>query len=107
MEQATAPVLAPGDGFAQVFWTAFEHSANGMVLVDLERVIIAANAASERILGRAPRRLRGVPWPSLLDDEAEALDDAAWLEQVRRGDAAGRRSVRRPDGSVMVVDYAA
>jgi PAS domain S-box-containing protein len=97
---------AAADGYGPVFWAAFERSANAMILVDLERRIVAANEASARLAGRSVESLTGQPFSTLLDDPAEALDDEAWRAQVLRGEAFGHSRIRRPDGSMRIVDYA-
>ena len=47
-----------------------------------------------------------MPFVHLLDDPAEALDDDAWHALVVAGESYGHRSIRRPDGSTMVIDFA-
>jgi PAS domain S-box-containing protein len=94
------------DGYAPVFWTAFSRSANPMVVVDLDRRIVAANEASARLAGRSAASLAGSPFADLLADRAEALDDAAWRARALGGESFGHRRVRRPDGSTVVVDFA-
>jgi PAS domain S-box-containing protein len=94
------------EGFAPVFWTAFRRSANPMVLVDLERTIVAANEASVDLVGRGVDDLVGVPFSTLLDDPAEAMDDDAWRTHILAGESFGHRRIRRPDGTTAVVDFA-
>jgi PAS domain S-box-containing protein len=94
------------DGFAPIFWTAFTRSANAMIVVDLERRIVAANEASAGLLGRSVSSLVGEMWPSLLADPADAIADDAWRRRVFAGESFGRRTIRRPDGSTRVVDFA-
>jgi PAS domain S-box-containing protein len=94
------------DGYAAVFWTAFQRSANPMVLTDLDRRIVAVNEAAARVSARAVEALVGLPFTDLLDDPAEALDDDAWRERVVAGESYGHRCIRRPDGSTLIVDFA-
>jgi PAS domain S-box-containing protein len=96
----------PDDGYAHVFWTAFRRSANAMFVVDLDRRIVAVNDAGTALAGRSADALTGERVATLLDDPAEAPDDAVWRAQVLRGESFGRRRVRRPDGSTRVVDFA-
>src|SRR3954469_785608 len=95
-----------GDGYARVFWTAFRRSANAMFLVDLDRRIVAVNDAGAALAGRSADALTGDRITTLLDDPAEAPDDAVWRAEVLRGESFGHRRIRRPDGSTRVVDFA-
>lgn len=97
---------APGDGFAPVFWTAFTHSTNAMMLVDLDRRVVAVNEASALLHGRSAETLIGELFATLLDDPDEAVADGVWLNRVFRGESFGRFRLRRPDGSTRDVDFA-
>jgi len=77
-----------------------------MFVTDLDRRILAVNDAATVLAGRPADALIGERFSTLLDDPAEAPDDAAWRAQVLRGESFGRRRVRRPDGSTRDVDYA-
>jgi PAS domain S-box-containing protein len=101
-----ASAVETQDGYARVFWMAFRRSANAMFLVDLDRRIVAVNAAGERLAGRSADALAGERFTTLLDEPADAPDDDAWRAQVRRGESFGRRVLRRPDGSTRVIEYA-
>lgn len=93
-------------GYAPVFWTAFRRSTNAMFVVDLDRRILAVNEAATVLAGRPADALTGERIALLLEDPAEAPDDAAWRAQVLRGESYGRRHVRRPDGSTRIVEFA-
>src|SRR3954465_12060556 len=86
------------DVFAGVFWTAFRRSANAMFVVELDRRIMAVNQAGTALAGRPGGALMGERMTMLLDNPAEAPDDATWRAQVLRGESFGRRLIRRPDG---------
>ena len=101
-----APGGVPDDGYAQVFWTAFRRSANAMFVAGLDRRIVAVNDAGTALAGRSADALTGERMTTLLDDPAEAPDDAVWRAQVLRGESFGRRRFRRPDGSTRDVDFA-
>lgn len=94
------------DGFAGVFWTAFRRSANAMFVVGLDRRIVAVNVAGTALAGRAEDALMGERMTTLLDNPADAPDDATWRAQVLRGESFGRRRIRRPDGTTRVIEYA-
>jgi PAS domain S-box-containing protein len=94
------------DGFEPVFRTAFERSSNAMIMVDLDRRIVACNEASAVMAGRSARSLIGQSVMTLLDDPTEAPEDEVWRAQVLAGESFGRRRIRRPDGSTRIVDFA-
>jgi len=77
-----------------------------MFVTDLERRILAVNDAATALAGRSADELIGERFSTVLDDPAEAPDDAAWRTQVLRGESFGRRRVRRPDGSTRDIEYA-
>jgi PAS domain S-box-containing protein len=85
---------------------AFRRSANAMFLLDLDRRIVAVNAAGTALVGRSADELAGQRFTTLHDDPGEAPDDATWRAQVHRGESFGRRVLRRPDGSTREVEYA-
>jgi PAS domain S-box-containing protein len=95
-----------GDGLAPAFWTAFRRSANAMVLVDLDRRIVAANQAAADLVGRPVQALVGAALLTVLDDPSEALDDATWRARIVAGESFGRRRIRRADGSTVQIDFA-
>ena len=97
---------AHDDGYGPVFWTAFRRSSNPMMLIDLERRIVAANDAGAQLTGRPPEALVGLPFADLLDDPTESMDDEAWHERVVAGESYGHRCIRRADGSTVIVDFA-
>ena len=89
-----------------MFWTAFRRSTNPMFVTALDRRIVAVNEAGSALAGRPAQSLTGERMRLLLDDPAEAPDDAAFRAQVLRGESFGRRRIRRPAGSVRGVDVA-
>ena len=78
-----------------------------MLLIGLDRVIVAANDASAPLFGRSPDSLVGMSWRAVLDDPDEAVGDEEWRAELVAGESFGRRRIRRPDGSVRAIDYAA
>ena len=89
-----------------MFWTAFRRSANAMFVAGLDRRIVAVNDAGTVLVGRPADALTGEPMTAVLDDPAEVPGDAEWRAQALRGESSGRRLIRRPDGSIRVVDFA-
>ena len=100
------PASVRDAGWAPVFWTAFRRSANAMFVVDLERRILAVNDAATVLAGRSADALIGERFSIVLDDPAEAPDEATWRAQVLRGESSGRRRLRRPDGSTRDIEFA-
>jgi PAS domain S-box-containing protein len=101
-----APGGVPDSSYAHVFWTAFRRSANAMFVVGLDRRIVAVNEAGTVLAARSADALTGERMTTLLDDPAEAPDDAVWGAQVLQGESLGDRRIRRPDGSTRIVDFA-
>ena len=77
-----------------------------MVLVDLDRRIVAANQAAADLAGRPVDALVGAGLLILLDDPAEALDEATWRARVAAGESLGRRQLRRADGATVQIEFA-
>jgi len=94
------------DGYGPIFRTAFAHSANPMVLADLDRRIVAVNAAGTALVDRPEGELVGEPLSTLLDDPDDAMRDDAWRRRILNGESAGRRRLRCRDGSRIDVDFA-
>jgi PAS domain S-box-containing protein len=103
---ATTSTGVAAVGFEPVFRTAFERSSNAMLMADFDRRILAANEASAVLAGRSAEWLIGQRVTALLEDPAAAPDDAAWRAQVLAGESFGRRTIRRPDNSTRIVDFA-
>jgi PAS domain S-box-containing protein len=100
------PVGSAPDDYSQIFWTAFRSSSNAMFVADLDRRIVAVNEAGTVLAGRSAQALTGERMTTLLDDPAEAPNDASWRAQVVRGESFGDRRIRQPDGSTRTVDFA-
>jgi PAS domain S-box-containing protein len=77
-----------------------------MFVTGLDRRIVAVNDAGMALAGRSADTLLGERMTVLLDDPAQAPDDAAWRAEVLRGESFGHRRIRRPDGSSRLVDFA-
>jgi PAS domain S-box-containing protein len=89
-----------------MFWTAFTRTTNAMLVADLDRRIVTVNAAGTVLAGRSADALTGERITMLLDDPAEAPDDAVWRAQVLGGESFGHRRIRRPDGTTRTVEFA-
>jgi PAS domain S-box-containing protein len=95
------------DGWRQLFETVFRSSANPMSLLSGDRVIVRANEAKAKLLGRPLEQLEG----HRLEDfvAPEHRDDAirAWERASREGTKVlGEYDVVRSDGSRVHVQYA-
>jgi hypothetical protein len=56
---------------------------------------VAVNDAGTALAGRSANALTGERITTLLDDPAEAPDDAVWRARVLQGESSGRRRIRR------------
>jgi len=74
-----------------------------MVLVDLDRRIVAANEAAADLAGRSVEALLGAGLTTFLDDPA---DEVTWGAEVAADEFIGRRRIHRADGSTVQVDFA-
>ena len=58
--------MTPHSGWAALFWEVFARSANAMLLLDYERLIIEANGAFVALVGHRRTALMGRPVVDLL-----------------------------------------
>lgn len=98
---------AAGDfvlGLDEAFFGAtFAHAAIGIVVGDLDRRILRANAAYERLLGYSEHDLRAISFPAAThpdDAEADRLLFAALIAGERESYQLEKRYVRR-DGQLV------
>ena len=94
-------------GWEGLFWTVFERSRNPMALVDEERRYVQVNPAHTEMFGRPSDEVVG----TRLEDYTPPAEVDRFLadyeEFQRGGDFSGERSYVRPDGSVVLIRYAA
>lgn len=94
-------------GWAGLFRTAFERSANPMLLLQIDRVIVDVNQAVLDLLGYARDQLIGRRSTSLAVPRYMRQVEADWTELVRTGRVTGDRHMMRSDGEEVHVHYAA
>jgi diguanylate cyclase (GGDEF)-like protein/PAS domain S-box-containing protein len=76
------------------FAAAFDNAPTAILLTDTGGVITAANAAAERLLGRAKTDLVGTPLATLSDPFDSDVDDVEW-ESLRAGEILNYTTERR------------
>ena len=94
-------------GWEPAFRAVFEASRNAIAILDRERRVLDANEGATEVLGYPYDELIGMYLRDLVPPaEGEESDQA--LERLRRdGTASGNRSLRRADGHLVNVQYAA
>jgi PAS domain S-box-containing protein len=97
-----------GGDWERLFWLVFERSANPIWLVDENRRIVQVNAAGAALLGRSREELVGTSMEQHIEPNERARARTDWARFQRGGDAYfGTRTLVRPDGSAVTVDFAA
>ena len=89
--------MTPGDRSAiprDSLLAVIDHNVDGMLVIDQAGIILLANRAAERLLGRAARSLRGTPFGAPL-----VLENATEIDLV----AAGRG--RTAEMRVVMIDW--
>jgi PAS domain S-box-containing protein len=89
-----------------LFWGAFSQSRNAMVLVDEERNQVDANGAYVALLGYRRDELLGRPVYSHIVGGPRA-SKAEWRSAISQGRFTGDTELRRVDGNLVAVQYAA
>jgi PAS domain S-box-containing protein len=84
----------------------FEHSLDGVLQMDSDGLIVAANPAACRILGRTEAQLKGVHRSRLTDPDDPRVDELLRQRQ-EAGQARGELTLLRGDGSRIEVEVAA
>ncbi len=81
----------------------YQHSADGVLIVRSDGAIVTANPSACRILGRSEGQLREGGRASLIDDDEYVREHLArWLAE---GQVSGERSIVRPDGGTLTVEF--
>lgn len=81
-----------------------EESADGLLVIDGEGRILAANGAARSISGRSRGELWVINYAALLDPAELATRPLDWTRLYREGRVQTERTVRRPDGSAVPVE---
>jgi PAS domain S-box-containing protein len=83
----------------------FESALDAMLIADDERRYVDANAAACELFGVAAEELRGRRIDEFSDAPFDV--DAAWRSFLVDGEMAGEFPLRRPDGTVRIVEFRA
>jgi len=92
---------AQPSGWAQLFSTAFERSRNAMLLTDDLRVILEANAAFVKLLGRGRDSIVGRPlWDLVAGGPLASRRE--WADALLAGRFYGQAELHAADGTVQI-----
>lgn len=98
--------MSPPDGWSGLFATAFKRSRNAMMLTDDHRMIIDANPAALRLLGRDRDAVAGQPvWEFVAGGPLMSHEE--WESALGAGRFSGEAEVVAADGSRVGVQWAA
>jgi PAS domain S-box-containing protein len=85
----------------------FDHSHDAILLADDEGRYVDANPAACQLLGYTQGELLALMVQQVFAASDVAWARGAWREFLAKGKATGEISLRRKDGSTVVVDYSA
>ena len=98
--------MSANDGWSGLFATAFKRSRNAMMLTDDRRVIVDANPAALRLLGRGREAVTGHPvWTFVAG--GPLLSHEEWESALSAGRFTGEAELVVADGSRAGVQWAA
>jgi PAS domain S-box-containing protein len=95
------------EGWRSLFWTAFNLSANPMVLLQRDRVLAGANDAFLKTFGYGWARALGRKLDLFVADGSRQRMKKDWWENLRTGRLNGEREMVRGDGRHVRVQFAA
>jgi PAS domain S-box-containing protein len=95
------------EDWRELFWIVFSRSASPMVVLDYDRRVVEMNAAMIETVGYSREQMLGHRIDLFLDPDEWRSLDADWYAFQRRGEFEGQRSLVRPDGRRVEVQYAA
>jgi PAS domain S-box-containing protein len=84
---------------------AFENAPDAMVVMDDQARFVDVNPAACSLIGLSREALLGRALPDFLPDRAAF--ERYWAQSQREGSVAGQGALRRPDGRVLDVQFAA
>jgi PAS domain S-box-containing protein len=97
--------MARREGWAALFWSAFNDSRNAMVLLDEQRRHVEVNGAYVKLAGYARDEVIGRPvWEYVAD--GPRLTDRQWKRAIARGELSGEAGLVCADGTITTVQYA-
>jgi PAS domain S-box-containing protein len=92
---------------SKFFWLAFRESANAMAILRTDRVMVEANDAHVRLLGRDRESIIGQHAETFVIPEQWKRVRRDWVVLLRDGFVSGDRELLRPDGRSVRVQFAA
>lgn len=97
----------PAGGWGSLFRTAFERSASPMLLLSLERVVVAVNDAYVSASGYQRADVVGTRVDRFVAPSSFERMEADWVTIRRTGRVMGDREWIRADGSHVSIQFAA
>jgi PAS domain S-box-containing protein len=94
------------DGWRSLFWTAFNLSANPMLLLQPDRVLAGANDAFLKSFGYSRARALGRKLELFVAEGARQRMKTDWWELLRTGRLNGERDMVRANGLHVRVQFA-
>jgi PAS domain S-box-containing protein len=99
------PAAGARSGWSRLFWEAFTHSKNAMVLLDDDRRHVEVNGAYLQLLGYPRAALIGRPvYEFVVDGPIVTLPE--WRTILRRRQFVGTADLIRADGGKVWVEFA-
>jgi PAS domain S-box-containing protein len=95
------------DGWRSLFWAAFNLSANPMILLQRDRVVVDVNGAFLEAFGHRRARALGCKLDGLVAEDSRQRMKKDWAELLRTGRLNGDRELIRGDGRHARVQFAA
>ena len=81
--------MAPRDGWAALFWSAFKDSRNAMVLLDDHRRHVEVNGAYLKLAGYTREEVIGRPvWEYIAGGPRQT--ERQWERAIARGELSGQ-----------------
>lgn len=99
------PAAGERSGWSRLFWEAFTHSKNAMVLLDDERRHVEVNGAYLQLLGYPRTALIGRPAYEFVAG-GPIVTQPEWRTILRRREFVGAADLVRADGGKVWVEFA-
>jgi PAS domain S-box-containing protein len=95
------------NGWRSLFWAAFNLSANPMILLHRDRVLVDVNAAFLEVFGYGRAQTLGCTLDVFVAEASRRRMKKDWWELLRTGRLNGERELIRGDGRRVRVQFAA